>query len=199
MNRRVFTIAALLVVFFAVAALYEYTKPPTYYGALIEPPKAMPDFTLQSANGPMQLSDFRGKYVALYFGYTACPDICPTTLADLKTAMAALDKQLASQVQVIFVSVDYKRDTPQKVDAYAKLFRTDFIGLGGSQEQIDQATHDFGIYYKLDDPDPITGAYSVEHTAMVLLLNPKGELVVTWPYGQTASEITSDLQSLSRK
>jgi protein SCO1 len=199
MNRRVLYLAVTLTVLFVIMALYEYNKPPTYHGARIEPPKAMPDFTLQSVNGPVKLSDFRGKYVALYFGYTACPDICPTTLADLKTAIADLDERLASQVQVIFVSVDYKRDPPEKVDAYAKLFRADFIGLGGSQEQIDQATHDFGIYYKLDDPDPATGSYSVEHTAIVLLLNPKGELIVTWPYGQTANEIASDLQSLSRK
>jgi protein SCO1 len=199
MHRRVFFLAATLVVLFAVAAFLEYNKPPIYYGALIDPPKAMPNFTLQSTNGLVRLSDFRGKYVALYFGYTSCPDICPTTLAGLKTAIDALDIQQTSQVQIVFISVDYKRDTPEKVDAYAKMFHTDFIGLGGTWDQINQVTQDFGIYYKLDNPDPATGSYIVEHTATVLLLNRQGELVVTWPYGQAPSEITSDLQALFRK
>jgi len=198
-NRRVFFVAAAVIVLFAIAAFYEYTKPPTYYGALIDPPKAMPDFTLQSAQGPVKLSDFHDKFVALYFGYTSCPDICPTTLAGLKTAISQLDNKEAGKLQVIFVSVDYKRDTPEKVDGYAKLFHPDFIGLTGTQEQIDQVTQNFGIYYKLDPPDPSSGSYVVEHTAIVLLIDPQGKLVITWPYGQAASDITSDLKAFTTK
>jgi protein SCO1/2 len=198
-NWRVFYVAASLVVLFAVAALYEYTKPASYHGALIDPPKAMPDFTLQSVNGPVKLSDFRGKYVALYFGYTSCPDICPTTLAGLKAAISKLDNRAASQVQVIFVSVDYKRDTPEKVAGYVQNFHPDFVGLTGSQAEIDLAAQEFGIYYKLNTPDPATGYYSVDHTAIVLVLDRQGNLVLTWDYGQQPDEIASDLGNLLKK
>ena len=197
-NWRVFYVATTLFVLFAVAALYEYTKPASYHGALIDPPKAMPDFTLESVNRLVRLSDFRGKYVALYFGYTSCPDICPTTLAALKTALNQLGI-LAAQVQVMFISVDYKRDTPQKVDSYVKNFRPDFIGLNGTQSEIDQVTQEFYIYYKLNDPDPATGSYSVDHTATILLLDRQGALVMTWPYDQQPDEIASDLQILVRR
>jgi protein SCO1/2 len=198
-NWHVFYVAAALVVLFAVAALYEYTKPASYHGALINPPKAMPDFTLQSVNGPVKLSDFRGKYVALYFGYTSCPDICPTTLAGLKTAISKLDNRAASQVQVIFVSVDYKRDTPETVADYVQNFHPDFVGLTGTQTQIDLAAQEFGIYYKLNTPDPVTGYYSVDHTAIVLVLDRRGNLVLTWDYGQQPDEIASDLGNLLKK
>lgn len=194
MDRRILYVVVTLLAVLGITALYEYNKPPSFYGAVIDPPKPMPDFTLQSPHGALKLSDFRGKYVALYFGYTFCPDICPTTLADLKLAVDTLDGQQAGGLQVIFISVDYKRDTPEKVDEYAKRFRSDFIGLGGSQAQIDQATRDFGIYYKLDDPDPATGSYAVEHTATILLLDRQGQLVTTWPYGQSPGEIASDLK-----
>jgi protein SCO1/2 len=198
MNRRVIYVALALVVLLLGAAIYEFTKPVTFYGSRIEPPKPMPDFTLQSVDGPVTLSNFRGKYVILYFGYTSCPDICPTTSAALKAALDRLGSQDA-QVQVIFVSVDYKRDTPEKVSDYIRNFRSDFIGLGGTQSQIDRVTQEFYIYYQLNDPDPATGSYSVDHTATILLLDRQGALVMTWPYDQQPDEIASDLQILTRR
>lgn len=195
MNRRILYALIVLVVFvFAVAVVFELNRPATVYGSVIDPPKPMPDFSLQSERGAVKLSDYRGKYVALYFGYTSCPDICPTTLAGLKAALSELGSQAAGQVQVIFVSVDYKRDTPVKVSSYAHAFSQDFVGLGGTQAQIDQVTQEYGIYYKLNDPDPKTGYYSVDHTAIVLLLDRQGQLVMTWDYGQQPDEIASDLK-----
>lgn len=198
MNRRLIYVALALVVLVIGVAVYEFSKPATFYGSHIEPPKPMPDFTLQSANGPVTLSNFHGKYVVLYFGYTSCPDICPTTSAALKTALNRLGSQDA-QVQVIFISVDYNRDTPEKVSNYIRNFRPDFIGLGGTQSEIDQVTREFYIYYKLNDPDPATGAYSVDHTANILLLDRQGALVMTWPYDQQPDEIASDLEILVRR
>jgi protein SCO1/2 len=196
MNRSLIYTIFALVILVAGIALYEFTKPVSFYGSVIQPPKPMPDFTLASAKGPVKLSAFRGKYVALYFGYTSCPDVCPTTLAGLKAAIAKLSGNQASRIQVIFVSVDYKSDTPPKVSDYAGAFSPDFIGLTGTQQQIDQVTQEFGIYYKLDDPDPATGLYAVEHTATILLLDPQGNLLMTWSYGQQPDEIASDLKQL---
>ncbi len=197
MNRRLIYVVLAIIVLLIGAAVYEFAKPATFYGSRIEPPKPMPDFTLQSVSGPVTLSDFRGKYVVLYFGYTSCPDICPTISAALKAALNKLG--LDAQVQVIFVSVDYKRDTPEKVSNYMQNFRPDFIGLTGAQGEIDQVTQEFGIYYKLNDPDPATGAYLVDHTATILVLDRDGALVMTWSYDQQPNEIASDLQILLRK
>ena len=198
MNRRTIYVVLALIVVLAAAAIYELTKPIAFYGTLIQPPKPMADFTLQSVNGPVKLSDFHGKYAVIYFGYTSCPDVCPTTLAKLNAALGKLESKDASQVQVIFVSVDYKRDTPESVASYTRNFSPNFIGLSGTQEQIDQATQEFGIYYKLDDPDPKTGYYAVEHTATILVLNRQGDLVMTWTDFQP-DEMTSDLKILLGK
>jgi protein SCO1/2 len=154
----------------------------------------MPDFTLQSANGPVSLGDFRGQVVVLYFGYLTCPDVCPTTLAALREALNQLDAK-AQDVQVIFVSVDYGRDTPEKARDYATNFHPDFLGLAGSKEQIDVVTKDFGIYYMINPADE-NGFYTVDHTATVQVLNPTGELIMTWPYGIQPDEIASDLKVL---
>lgn len=196
-NRNLIYVILAIVLILLGAAMYEFTKPVTYFGSQIEPPKLMPDFTLQSAKGPVTLSSFRGKYVVLYFGYTSCPDICPATSAALKAALSQLT--VGFQVQVIFVSVDYKRDTPEKLSNYMQNFSPNFVGLVGTQTQTDQVTKDFGIFYKLNDPDPATGAYSVDHTADILVLDRQGKLVLTWAHNQQPDEMESDLKILLRK
>ena len=191
-----FFILAALVMITAGALVYERIRPPSYYGSVIDPPKPMPGFTLQSSNGPVSLNGFRGKYVLLYFGYTSCPDICPITLATLTQALAKLGTKKAEDFQVIFVSVDYKRDTPQVSDAFAKKFNPNFIGLGGTEDQINLVTKEYGIYYKLNSPDPSTGFYSVDHTALIQVLNPQGAVVLIWPFGTQPDQETSDLAAL---
>lgn len=198
MNRRFLYVLLAIVVLIAGAAIYEFAKPVTFYGSHIEPPKPMPDFTLQAAQGPVKLSSFRGKYVVVYFGFISCPDICPTTSAALKAALAQLNGQ-DSQVQVLFVSVDYKRDTPARLASYVQNFSPNFIGLVGNQTETDQVTKDFGIFYQLNAPDPETGAYSVDHTASVMVLDRQGGLVLLWAYDQQPDEMASDLRILLRK
>jgi protein SCO1/2 len=188
-RRNIFLLLAILIS--TALVIYEYGIPPRIYGARITPPKPMPDFILQSAGGPVRLSSFRGKLVVLYFGYTSCPDICPLTLANLRQAMDKLGDK-AKEVQVVFISVDWKRDTPQRLASYAAAFRPDFIGVTGSQGQIDAVTKDFGIYYLLNLPDS-QGFYSVDHTATVLVLDRKGALTLTWPNGTAPDEMSSDL------
>ncbi len=196
MERQKLLFAVLVILLLAGIAIFQYTLPPTLHGTVIDPPKPMPDFTLQAASGPVSLSDFRGKIVILYFGYLSCPDVCPTTLAYLRQALNDLGDK-ASEVQVVFVAVDWKRDTPEKIASYLSAFRPDYIGLGGTQEQIEAVTKDFGIFYQLNPPDE-NGYYTVDHTATVQVLDRQGQLMLTWPYGITANEMLDDLKVVIR-
>lgn len=197
MNRRNVLFAALVALLLVGIAVYQYTLPPTLNGAVIDPPKPMPNFTLSSSNGPVNLTDMRGKVAVLFFGYTNCTDVCPATMAKLSEAFTKLGDK-SSDVKVIFISVDYKRDTPQTVSAYAAKFRPDFIGLTGSQAEIDKVTQDYGIYYKLDTPD-VHGNYNVEHTATLLALDKQGQLIMTWSPDQQPDELASDLGVLVKR
>ncbi len=197
MDRQKILFAVLVLLLLAGIALFQYTLPPTLHGTVIDPPKAMPDFTLSAASGPVSLSDYRGQIVVLYFGYTSCPDVCPTTLAYLREALNELGDQ-AREVQVVFVSVDWKKDTPERVASYLSAFRPDYVGLSGSQEQIDAVTKDFGIFYQINPADE-NGYYTVDHTATVQLLDRQGQLIMTWPYGLTADEMLEDLKVVVRK
>ncbi len=197
MNRQNLFFAALVVLLIVGIAIFQLTMPPTLRGTVIEPPKPMPDFTLQSVNGPVSLSDFRGKIVVLYFGYTSCPDVCPTTLANLRRALNDLGEQ-ADEVQLVFVAVDWQKDTPERVASYLGAFHPDFVGLSGTQAQIDAVTKDFGIFYQINPPDE-NGYYTVDHTATALVLDRNGGLMLTWPYGLTANDLLDDLKVLVRK
>jgi protein SCO1/2 len=197
MDRRNLLFGGLVALLLLALGVYQYLLPPMLYGAIIDPPKPMANFTLAGQNGPVSLADSRGKVTVLFFGFTNCTDICPATLAKLSQALGKLGDR-AGQVQVLFVSVDYKRDTPQISGSYAAQFRPDFLGLAGSQAEIDAVTRDFGIYYKLSEPDA-NGDYEVEHTATVLVLDRQGQLVMTWSADQQPDEIASDLGVLLAK
>jgi protein SCO1/2 len=197
MDRRNVLFVVLVALLLVGIAIYQYTLPPLLHGAIIDPPKAMPDFTLQSPTGPLRLSDYRGKTAIIFFGFTNCMDVCPATLAKLSEALNKLgDKSMG--VQVIFISVDYRRDTPAIVTAYARKFRPDFVGLTGTQAQIDTVTSDYGIYYKLGTADA-SGRYDVEHTAIMMAFDKQGLLQMTWPPEQQPDEIASDLEILLQK
>jgi protein SCO1/2 len=183
-----------IVLVVAVLAVFTFSAPNTLSGTIFDPPKPMPDFTLQAADGPVSLSDFRGKIVVLYFGYTFCPDACPLTMAIFRQATEKLGSK-AKDVQVLFISVDWKRDTPEIMAKYVSHFSPSFIGLSGTQEQIDTVTQDFGIYYLLNIPDK-NGQYSVDHTASTQVLDRQGNLKLIWSYETTPADMVSDLRKL---
>lgn len=197
-KRQTLVFMAVVAALMAALALYQWLQPPQWRGSHLAPPAPMPAFSLQSAAGTVNLQQFAGKYVILYFGYTGCPDVCPTTLAGLREALGRLGAD-AQQFQVIFISVDPARDTPQIASAYAARFNPAFLGLTGSPQQIAATAKDFGIYYKLNEPDPKTGFYTVDHSASTLVLDRQGQLILTWPYGLTPAEIEQDLRNLLRQ
>jgi len=189
----------LLTLVLSVLAIFIYLDTNQgLFGVRIDPPKPLPGFSLSSDKALVSLSSFSGKIVVLYFGYTNCPDVCPTTLANLRLALELLDPKQAEQVQVIFISVDWKRDTPEKMTSYAQAFNPAFIGLTGSQAQIDELTKEYGIFYKLNPADA-NGFYAVEHTASASVMDRQGRLVEIIPYNLPPSEIAADLKVLLGK
>ncbi len=152
------------------------------------------DFTLTDHNGqPRKLSEFRGKPVAVYFGYTHCPDVCPTTLAELAQSMRELGPQ-ADQVQVLFITIDPARDTQALLKSYAPAFDPRFIGLTGSPAQIASVAGQFRALYRRQDG--ANGDYTMDHSAGTYLLDRDGKLRVEVPYGSGAATFTHDLRAL---
>ena len=189
-------ILALLLVL-AVGAIRIVNPPHTWTGMLMDPLAPVNDFSLTAAGvKPVRLSDFRGKLVALYFGYTYCPDVCPTTLAELAAGMRDLGAD-AQQVQVIFISVDPARDTPERLADYVANFDPSFIGITGSPEEIAAVATPLGIYYQAHEGTAATG-YLVDHTATVMVLDRQGRLRLLLPFGTTGAQAASDLRALLR-
>ena len=195
MNKRRNIFGLLFVALVVIGAIaYTLSSQNRFNGIVFDPPEPTPDFTLDSAQGPVSLSDFHGKVVVLFFGYTSCPDVCPLTLSYLRRTMSNLGDQ-AQGVQVIFVSVDGMRDTPEKLAIYTANFNPDFIGLTGTQAQIDQVTKDFRIFYQMNPPDS-DGFYSVDHTASIIVLDQQGRQVLIWPHNTQPDQMASDLDML---
>ena len=173
-------------------------RPYTMHGSVVQPPYPAPDFSLPQAQGNrFQLSSQRGRLVMLFFGFTNCKDVCPITLAQMKQVRARLGKD-ASRVQVVFITVDPDRDTPQKTAAYAAGFDPSFIGLSGNEQQLDPVWQSYGVYHKLDKTSPTDMNYEVEHSSQMYLIDGKGDLRVTYTYGTPADDILQDIRYLLR-
>ncbi|MGE0874842.1 MAG: SCO family protein [Burkholderiales bacterium] len=121
------------------------------------------------------LGDFRGKIVMLFFGYTNCPDMCPTTLALLATAVKQLSEEDARDVQVLFVTVDPKRDTPEILARYVPAFHPGFLGLHSDPETTARTAREFKAFFELRPPNEY-GSYSVDHSGQVFVFDPQGRL-----------------------
>jgi protein SCO1/2 len=183
-------LAAFVVLFVGLRLL----RPYVFSGTVIQSPEPSFSFTLESMSGPVSLSDFGGKVVVLYFGYTFCPDVCPATLTDLARAMKLLGKK-ADDVQVIMVSVDPERDTADKLEEYVHAFDPDFIGLTGTPEQIAEVAARYGVYYAKHEGSDASG-YLIDHTATVMVINEEGRLKLLESFGTTPEDMAADLAHL---
>lgn len=141
------------------------------------------DFTLQSADGPVSLKDYRGKVVLLYFGYTKCPDVCPTSLSFLTQALNDLTDAELKQVQGIFVSVDPKRDTPEVLKEYVEYFHPRLVGVTGTVEEVAEVAALYGAQYYEVELEGSAFGYSVNHSAVTYLITPGGVLRFIFPHG----------------
>lgn len=192
----VFSLGLALISAAAGVAWLRSSTMPALRGRVVTPRPAA-DFALTSAGGrTVRLSDFDGKVVLVYFGYTFCPDVCPTTLSDLRKAFQQLGP-LADSAQVLMVSVDPERDTPDRIDEYVKRFDQRFIGLSGTPEQVAAAAAAFDIYYTREPGSAATG-YLVTHTASVTLIDPDGQIRLLYAYGTPPADIAADIGQLAR-
>lgn len=185
-------IACLLISF---AAWLMLNRAHQFHGFIVPPVKHDNHVFLRTQEGPMSLAKYHNKFVLLYFGYTYCPDVCPTSLAKIKTALAELSETQRKQVQVIFISVDPDRDTPENLDRYAKVFGSDFIGATGTRAEIDLVTESLGVKYKINSADE-NGNYSVDHSASIYVIDPSGYLVMLWTHETNPNDIAEDLAYL---
>ena len=140
------------------------------------------------------LADFKGKVVVVFFGYTQCPDVCPTTLAELGQVKKALGPD-GARVQGIFVSVDPERDTPELLKAYVANFGSDFVALRGDAEQTKAAAKHFKVFYNKVAGKTAT-SYTVDHTAGSYVFDTTGQVRLFTRYGSGAEALTADLKAL---
>ena len=142
-------------------------------------------FTLVNHEGEtVTEEDFLGKYMLVFFGYTYCPDVCPTALSDMAAALDMLGDEKAKQITPVFISVDPARDTPDHLAEYVSFFHSRTVGLTGSEEQIKAAAREYRGYYRLNEPtgdDPQD--YLVDHTSIIYLMGPEGKLVTHFSHG----------------
>lgn len=181
----------LLVLLAGALLLWEPASEPVI---LAERPRGG-DFRLNSADGPVALKDFRGRAVVMYFGYTQCPDICPTSLGFLTNALESLDEADKGRIQTLFISLDPERDSLEHLKTYSKYFADDFIGITGSLEEVAKVAAAYGVGYRKVEDDSELG-YSLDHSADLYLIDAQGQLKTTLAHGTPVRDIATALKQL---
>jgi protein SCO1/2 len=153
------------------------------------------DFRLTDHTGkPRTMADFRGKVVAIFFGFTFCPDVCPTTLSEMRQVMQQLGPA-SEKLQVLFITVDPKRDTPEVLSKYVSSFNPTFLGLYGDEAATSKVTKDFKIIARVV-AGKSADSYTVDHTAGMLIFDPQGRLRLMAPYGLPVDKLAVDVKKL---
>ena len=185
----------VLLAIFAVAACT--SGGPTFRASDVTGSSFGREFSLQDPSGRTRtLEDFRGKAVVVFFGYTQCPDVCPTTLATLAQAMKELGPD-ADRVQVLFITVDPERDTADLLAKYVPSFDPRFLGLRGDADATARTAKEFKIIYE-KVPGPTPGSYTMDHSAGSYVFDPKGRLRLFVSNGQGPDVFAHDLRELLR-
>ncbi len=160
-------------------------------------PRVIADFALVDDEGQsFSLENLRGHWTLMFFGFTNCPDVCPSALYDLNLVNEKLDQLRGEETpttQVVFVSVDPERDTPEKLSEYLGYFNPEFIGVTGSEAQLAPLAMQLGIAYEIEEHEPGAERYNVYHSVSFLLTDPDGHLYGVFPAPHDAEKITSDL------
>lgn len=186
----------LLTLLWSLAVQAGYDTPSQNRDKVMEFEPAPPggDFTLLSNKGPVSLQDFRGKVVLLYFGYTKCPDVCPTSLSVIIQALNDLTDAEVERVKPIFISVDPTRDTPGSLAEYVEYFHPNMIGLTGSEQEVADMAALYGAkYYEVELKGSAFG-YSVNHSAATYLITPEGELRFIFPHSTPSSVLSEAIK-----
>jgi protein SCO1/2 len=182
---------ALLGVLLAWYFVLPRFRPHIFGGAVIQSTQKAPRLELTSADGPVRITDFEGKVVVVYFGYTFCPDVCPATLSKLADSVDLLGDK-ADDVQIIMVSVDPARDTPELLEEYVQYFHPGFIGVTGDEATVNRVATLYGVVYEQATGTEATG-YTIDHTSTVILVDRDGYLKLVLPFEGSAEQIAADI------
>jgi protein SCO1/2 len=201
MDRKILLVGlmAFLLIGGVAAGGFLFSRADTFRGATYaEPYPVAPEIELARVNGTgFRLREMRGKVVALFFGYTSCPDVCPITLGELNQALQELGPQ-ADRVQVLFVTVDPQRDTRERIQEYVNHFNPAFIGLSGSEPELAKIWNEYGIFRQIVEGSSAAG-YLVDHTARLTLIDEQGNLRVSLPVDAPVDDIIHDLNLLLKE
>jgi protein SCO1/2 len=191
-------VAAALLFFFGVVPGILMTITPHPHGTLYDDPQPAPDFELPRAGGgTFRLSDYEGKVVVLYFGYTSCPDVCPTTLLDLSSAMEDLGDD-AEDVEVVFVTIDPEVDTSERIREYLNYFDESFIGLYGNEDELAEVRDAYDVsVYRSDEGEAVPG-YGITHTTAMFVIDREGLLKMRMHHDTDVEYLVRDLRYFIR-
>jgi len=151
------------------------------------------DFTLQSESGSYSLAQSRGKIVLIYFGFTSCPDVCPTTLSNVAQAFKGLKPDELKTAQMLFISIDPERDTLDKLQEYSKFFHPQILALTGSAEELQKAASLYGASFRKQKVSSEMG-YTMDHTTSVFVVNKVGKWVDSIPHGSSPEEFRNAIR-----
>lgn len=189
-------IGVVLTTLIAVFLMVIVTEPLWQKTPLTPPSELGGDFTLNSAAGSVSLSDFKGKAVVLYFGYTQCPDICPLSLAILGQAINRLPASQQQNIQGLFISVDPERDTLQHLQQYSAFFSERITGVTGDKATLDQIVKMYGAFYRFTDLPDSAMKYAVDHSASLYLIDREGNFIESVPHNIGIDTLTTRLKDL---
>ncbi len=196
--RPVALLGGVLAILAVVAGVLLFTRGQAYafHGGEYSPAQPAPELNLTDQNGSaFSLADRRGDVVLVYFGYTTCPDLCPTTLSDFQVVKDELGAD-AERVKFVLATFDPERDTEARLKEYLAFFDPDFIGLRGDEAQTEAFKQAYGVTVKrVEYPESATG-YLLDHTALVYVIDPEGRLRLTFPYGTDPALIAQDVRHL---
>jgi protein SCO1/2 len=168
---------------------------PSFHGVDITGADYGRKLSLPDADGKERtLADFKGKVSVVFFGYTQCPDVCPTTMGELALIKRGLGAD-GDRIQAIFVTVDPERDTPEVLKAYLAAFDPSFVGLRGTPEQTAEAAREFKVFFA-KSPGKTPGSYTVDHTAGSYVIDAQGRIRLFERYGMPAEQLEADLKQL---
>ena len=152
------------------------------------------DFILEAPWGKSGLSDYRGKLVLIYFGFASCPDVCPTSLGIMKSALKLLQESEQENIAGLFISIDPERDTPELTENYAQYFHPNFHGLSGKPEAIAQVAKRYNVLYKKMDTSESAMGYTLDHSSVTFLVDQQGVLREKIQHGATPKEVADKLR-----
>jgi len=192
------TLSVLLAVLFALLSAGCAPSPPAFKNTDLTGADCCRDFRLTDHKGQVRtLADFRGKVVIMFFGYTQCPDVCPTTMMEMTAVLQQLGAD-AARVQMLFVTVDPERDTRELLANYVPAFNPSFIGLYGDLETTARTAKEFRVFYQ-KQPGSTPTSYTVDHTAGSYVFDPQGKVRLFARYGDGGANLAADLRLLLKQ